>query len=35
MLYLIGVKFEHKSGNIKNCGRWSDILNAMFPEIAL
>ena len=20
MLYLIGAKFEHKSGNIKNCG---------------
>ena len=35
MLCLVGVEFEKKSGNIKNCGRWSDILNVMFPEITL
>ena len=35
MSYLVGIEFEKKSGSIKNCGRWSDILNKMFPEIAL
>ena len=35
MLYLAGAKFEKKSCNIRNCGRWSDILSAMFPEISL
>ena len=34
-LYLVGVEFENKSGNIKNCGRWSDILNETFPKIVL
>ena len=24
-----------KSGSIRNCGRWSDILDEMFPEIAV
>ena len=34
-LYLVGVEFENKSGNIKNCGRWSDMLNETFPKIVL
>ena len=36
LLYLVArCRFEKKSGNIKNCERWSDMLNEMFPEIAL
>ena len=35
MLYLVGGDFEKNSGSIKNCGRWSDILDEMFPDIAL
>ena len=35
MPYLVGGDFEKNSGSIKNCGRWSDILDEMFPEIAL
>ena len=35
MLYLIGGEFEKNSGSIKNYGRWSDILNETFPDIAL
>ena len=35
MLYLVGGEFGKKSGCIKNCGRWSDILDGMFPDIAL
>ena len=35
MLYLVGVELEKKSFNKKNYGRLSDILNEMFPEIAL
>ena len=35
MLYLVGAEFEKKSGNIKNCWRWSDILCEMFPEIEI
>ena len=35
MLYFVGGEFEKKSGSIKSCGRWSDILDEMFPEIAL
>ena len=34
MLYLVGVGLEKKSGSIKNCGRRSDILDKMLPEIA-
>ena len=35
MLYFVGGEFEKKFGSIKNCGRWSDILHEMFPDIAL
>ena len=35
MVYLVGGDFEKNSGSTKNCGRWSDILNEMFPDIAL
>ena len=28
-------RIGNKSGSIKNCGRWSDILDEMFPEIAV
>ena len=35
MLYSVGGKFEKNSGSIKNCGRWFDILDEMFPDIAL
>ena len=35
MLYLVGVELEKKSFNKKNYGRLSNILNEMFPEIAL
>ena len=35
MLYLVGRDFEKNSGIIKNCGRLSDILDEMFPYIAL
>ena len=35
MLYLVGGEFEKNSGGIKNCGRWSDRLDEMFPDIAL
>ena len=35
MLYSVGGDFEKNSGSIKNCGRWSDILDEMFPDIAL
>ena len=34
-LYLVGGEFGRNSGSIKNCGRWSDILKEMFPDIAL
>ena len=33
--YLVGGDFEKNSGGIKNYGRWSDILDEMFPDIAL
>ena len=35
MLYFVGREFARKSGSIRNCGRWSDILIEMFPDIAL
>ena len=35
MLYLVGGDFEKNSGSIKNCGRWFDIPDEMFPDIAL
>ena len=35
MLYLVGGEFEKNSGSLKNCGRWSEILDEMFPDIAL
>ena len=35
MLCLVGVELEKKSFNKKNYGRLSNILNEMFPEIAL
>ena len=35
MLYLVRGDFEKNSISIKNCGRWSDILDEMFPGIAL
>ena len=35
MLYLVGEDIEKNSGSIKNCGRWSGILDEMFPDIAL
>ena len=35
MLYLVGEEFEKNSGSIRNCGRWSDILDDMFPGVAL
>ena len=35
MFYLFGGEFEKKSGSIKNCGRWSDILDEMFPDVAV
>ena len=35
MLYLVGVELEKKSFNKKSYGRLSNILNEMFPEIAL
>ena len=28
-------RIRNKSGSIKNCERWSDILDEMFPEIAV
>ena len=33
MLHLVGGDFEKNSGIIKNCGRWSDILDEMFPDM--
>ena len=35
MLYLVGRDSEKNSGSIKNCGRLSDVLDEMFPDIAL
>ena len=35
MLYFVGGEFAKKSGSIRNCERWSDILDEMFPDIAL
>ena len=35
MLYFVGGEFEKKAGSIKNCGRWSNILDEMFPDIVL
>ena len=35
MLYLVGVEFEKKSGNIWDCEKLSNILNVMLPEIVL
>ena len=35
MLYLVGGEFEKNSGSIKNCGRWSNTLDEMSPDIAL
>ena len=35
MLYLVGGEFQKNSGSIKNCGRWSNIPDEMFPDIAL
>ena len=35
MLYSVGGEFEKNSCSIKNCGRSSDILDEMFPDIAL
>ena len=29
----IWYRIGKKSGSTKNCGRWSDILDEMFPEI--
>ena len=33
MLYLVRGEFEKKSGSIKNCGRWSDILDGCFQAL--
>ena len=35
ILYLVEGDFEKDSGSIKNCGRWSDTLDDMFPDIAI
>ena len=35
MLYLVGIALEKKCDDIKNNGRWSDILDEMFLEIAV
>ena len=35
MLYLVGGDFGKNFGSINNCRRWSDILDEMFPDIAL
>ena len=35
MLYLVGGDFEKNPGSRKNCGRSSNILDEMFPDIAL
>ena len=33
MLYLVGIEVEKISGDMKYCGRWSDVLDEIFPEI--
>ena len=35
MLYLVDIEMEKISGSMKNDGRWSDILDEMFPEMVL
>ena len=35
MLYIVGESFEKKSAGIKNCGKWSDILYDIFPNVAV
>ena len=35
MSYLVGIELGKKSTSIKNCGRWSDIPDEMFPETAI
>ena len=35
MLYLVDIEMEKISGIMKNYGRWSDILDEMFPEMVL
>ena len=35
MLYLVEVELEKNVGTKNNCGRWSDTLNEIFPEIAV
>ena len=35
MLYLVDIEMEKISGSMKNYGRWSDILDEMFPEMVL
>ena len=33
--HFVGGEFEKKSGIVKNCGRWSDIIDEIFPDIVL
>ena len=35
MLNFVGGELEKKSASIKNCGRWSDVLDEMFWDIAV
>ena len=35
MLYSVGGEFGKSSGSIRNCGRWSSILDEMFPNMAV
>ena len=35
MLYLVDIEMEKISGIMKIYGRWSDILDEMFPEMVL
>ena len=35
MWYLVRGDFDKNSGSVKNCRRWSDILDEMFPDFAL
>ena len=35
MLYLVGGEFEKNSSSIKNCRKWSNIIDEIFPDMAL
>ena len=35
MLYLVDIEMEKIPGSMKNCERWSDILDKMFSEMVL